>query len=776
MKRLGALILTALTSITSLHAQWTDYLAYGNCTMVAAPANIPVAGSSSALFYYDEEENYLGKINKVNHLTATTPTAIMADGSSLVIGYNEGDIDIFDIKELSTTNIPELRLSSAYSQKSINAIVKNGNRYYCGFSLGILEIDKNKKEIRSTWKITTSGISVADVCVAGGYIYAATADGIYKADLSSNILEYSKQWQRLTTPSGNIQSLEVIDDVVYAIKGSSTTVNLYRLAENDTTQLSSTITNYRNLTTSDNNLIIARTTSIDTYDANLTLLSSLTDITTSDGTTVNNIRAVTPLSDGRLALADYSQGLILSTTDGTATAYLPNGPYSNSMEDLMATSTGLYATGPGRNGGFNNNNYPAILSILKNGTWTVNKSSSGLKDASLLTVNPKDENEIYMSTWGTGILRIDKDTFSTQYLPANSTLKDIYARATGYVRTDAVGIDSHENLITVCCQTDSGLCIKDKEGNWYGYPYAYTAGMHSNLGMLITSNDNIWIYATRMSPGLRVLNINGTPEDDSDDLFMGSVYDSSYDQFVGSFTITDAETGDDMDRVTTMAEDKDGTLWIGTTVGLLTCTTNSKIFSTGTVEFNRVKVPRNDGTNLADYLLDDVFINDIDVDGANRKWIATSEDGLYLVSANGYETVQHFTKSNSPLLSDNVTKIAVDPSSDLVYILTDGGLQSYKSDAITPASTLKDVKIFPNPASLTTGPGYISITGLEADSHVFITDVSGARVFYGQSNGGLVRWDMRRNGAGRVSQGVYIVWASSSDGTNKAVGKILIKQ
>ena len=42
----------------------------------------------------------------------------------------------------------------------------------------------------------------------------------------------------------------------------------------------------------------------------------------------------------------------------------------------------------------------------------------------------------------------------------------------------------------------------------------------------------------------------------------------------------------------------------------------------------RIKIPRNDGTGLADYLLDTEEIKAIAIDGANRKWIGTATSGV----------------------------------------------------------------------------------------------------------------------------------------------------
>jgi len=86
-----------------------------------------------------------------------------------------------------------------------------------------------------------------------------------------------------------------------------------------------------------------------------------------------------------------------------------------------------------------------------------------------------------------------------------------------------------------------------------------------------------------------------------------------------------------------VAEDLNGTIWVGTNNGPIVFYNPSAITEpNGTLNScSRIKVPRNDGTDLADYLLEGVVINTIAVDGANRKWIGSKDDGVFLVNPAG---------------------------------------------------------------------------------------------------------------------------------------------
>ena len=226
-------------------------------------------------------------------------------------------------------------------------------------------------------------------------------------------------------------------------------------------------------------------------------------------------------------------------------------------------------------------------------------------------------------------------------------------------------------------------------------------------------------------------------------------------------------------NICSMAEDNNGAVWVGTTNGVVSLNP-SAAFSTG-FAVNHIKVPRNDGTTLADYLLDGLQVNAIAVDGANRKWLGTDASGLFLVSSDGSSIIQSFNTSNSPLLSNKVYDIACDPNSNAVYVTTAGGLQEYQSDSAPSQYDFNDIHAYPNPVR----PDYlgeITITGLMENSLVKIADASGNVVRQLKSTGGTATWNGRDDSGERVKSGVYYIMGSSSDSSTGKGGvcKLLI--
>ena len=169
-----------------------------------------------------------------------------------------------------------------------------------------------------------------------------------------------------------------------------------------------------------------------------------------------------------------------------------------------------------------------------------------------------------------------------------------------------------------------------------------------------------------------------------------------------------------------------------------------------------------------------VYIKDIEIDGAGRKWIGTNNNGIYLVSADGQETIHHFTTDNSPLPSDRIESIAINNVSGDVFIGTDKGIASYKGDATVAAESLEkgNVYAFPNPVA-SYYDGLITVVGLKANSHVKVINTAGRLVAEGTSLGGTFTWDGRTPQGQRVSTGIYYVLACDEAGNEGVATKVL---
>jgi ligand-binding sensor domain-containing protein len=191
--------------------------------------------------------------------------------------------------------------------------------------------------------------------------------------------------------------------------------------------------------------------------------------------------------------------------------------------------------------------------------------------------------------------------------------------------------------------------------------------------------------------------------------------------------------------------------------------------------YTQIKVPRNDGSNFADYLLNKVNITAICIDAGNRKWIGTNGDGVYLISADNLTQIHHFKTDNSKLLSDIVQSIAINNQTGEVFFGTEKGLCSFISDAtvINEEMTKDNVWAYPNPVT-PDYTGLITVVGLSFNADVKIVSSNGTLIAEGRSNGGSFTWDGNDKNGKRVASGIYMVITATSDGKKGTVCKIAI--
>lgn len=309
----------------------------------------------------------------------------------------------------------------------------------------------------------------------------------------------------------------------------------------------------------------------------------------------------------------------------------------------------------------------------------------------------------------------------------------------------------------------NGVKVKTEDDNWYSYSYEGFSSPWRTDRITVTSNNFKWMNWPRSDGGILVINDKGKPENRSAHSFRMIRY--LPDQDGNSTLVTPSYC---------YTEDLNGNVWVGTDDGVMEFRNVSNIFNAG-YSIRRPKIARNDGTNYADFLLDGQRVNAIVVDGANRKWIGTNASGLLLMSEDGTEEIAHFTEGNSPLISNQINSLALDQETGELFIATDKGLMSYKTDATESGNDFEKIKVFPNPVR-ENFTGVITIDGLVDGSLVKITDAAGNLVYRTKSNGGRAVWDGRNLSGRRVVAGVYFILGSVERGgeTKSGVGKFLL--
>lgn len=446
-----------------------------------------------------------------------------------------------------------------------------------------------------------------------------------------------------------------------------------------------------------------------------------------------------------------------------------DGPKYNNFDFMRFKHGRLYTVG----GGFSSTIFidnPGTVQILKDGEWQILpdnlKQITGREFSQMKSVDamPDDPDHIFVSG-RTGLYEYRNGEFYKEHTWENSPLERLIANGKpidDYLLTFGMAIADNGDLWCLnSMATQHSLLQYTKDGQWISHHknelmYNESISMEVLERMLIDSRGYIWFLNNHWRKPT---------------IFCYDPVNDRFVKIISSFINQDGKSYSG--APVTISEDLDGNIWLGMNFGLYMIE-NDRVSDESTY-MTQVKVPRNDGTNLADYLLTDITIRDIVVDGGNRKWIATQGSGIYLISSDNMTELAHYTTENSPILSDNVMALAINNETGELFIGTDIGLCSYITDATTAVETMDKSNVYAYPNPVVSGyNGLITIVGLSRDADVKILSTSGQLVAQGRSNGGTFTWNGRDRQGRRVASGVYMVAAATSEGKKGTVCKIAV--
>ena len=449
----------------------------------------------------------------------------------------------------------------------------------------------------------------------------------------------------------------------------------------------------------------------------------------------------------------------------------PIGPKYNHFYESTFLNGKLYTTGGYFLSGMNDFNYPGTVQVYDGIDWMIceddlsEKTGYPYLDINCISVDPTDENHLFAGG-RCGLYEFKDGKLLNYYNKDNSPLKPAIDQGkelgNDYVLINGIQFDKAGNLWVMNSQAkDVNMLLFTKNREWEDYHQELLddsegislTGLRS---MFFDSRGYLWF-------------VNTSWKDPSVFCYNPSTNSLlKYSSFINQDGYSYSPT-----YVYSVCEDREKNIWVGTNIGPFVIM--SEEVGQESVIFYQVKVPRNDGTNYADYLLNNVNINHIAIDGGNRKWFATNGAGVFLIGADNITQISNFKEDNSYLLSNMVSSIAVNQKSGEVYFLTEKGLCSYQSDATEPSEemTTDNVYAYPNPVT-PDYTGLITITGLTYDADVKITSSNGALIAQGRSNGGMFTWDGNDRQGRRVASGIYFVITATSEGKSGTVCKIAI--
>ena len=750
---------------------WEDFYSYNNVKDLIKADNMLYALTDNATFTYDFITEKTEKLSSVQGLSGETTSAIhySIETNRLVIGYENGLIEVID-SDGSITISSDIVSFNQTGAKSINAIFEAQGKLYLSTSFAIVEYDILQLEFGDTFFIgnNSSDVNILEITVFNNQIYAATANGIFHADINNpNLIDFNN-WNLITSANNNFKNITVFNDKLYTILNTQ----LYEVNEiNELELITSFSANVNGLKSSSTHLSVAFNSSVAVYDTQLNLVFQNNadddfDYTLNTAYTENN----------QLLLATNQFG-VLSSSSLTTPVFLeihPEGPVSNDVFSVTAKDNHLWAV----YGGYDRTMAPVQPNLgyshYDGENWYTeeNESDNSFPGLVHVTLDPSNEDKAYISSFGStsmidtyktgGLFVVENNEVSNFYNNLNSPLENLYetdpTNNSVTIRISGSVFDRQGNLWL----TNLGKKELKKFSNGSWTEFNISAGKPNlSFGLsdiIIDRNNTLWI-GTR-GDGVIAFNENGNR--------------------IKGLTTIPTQGGLPKMRVLSLASDTENRIWIGTISGLVVFNNASGIFDADIVDAQPI-IFEEDG--IAKKLLGDQFVSAIAVDGANNKWFGTSNGGVIYTNPNGQTTIANFSKGNSPIPSDRIVKIAVDKDTGKVFFATDKGIVAYNSNVAPFGDSLGEVYAYPNPVrkfhDIVTIDGRNG-TNLPKGTNVKILDVAGNLVYESnviegqQLQGGKVIWDKKNLAGTYVASGIYIVLLANEDASETSTTKIAI--
>ena len=748
---------------------WEDFYSYNNVKDFVKVDDIIYALVDNAVFTYNETTLETEKFSSIQGLSGETTSAIFYNETfkRLVIGYENGLIEVID-ENGEITISSDITNFNQTGLKRINHISEFENTLYLATPFAIVEYDIEKLEFGDTFFIGSNSTSllINESLVVNDSIYAATEDGVFKADATSNLLIDFNSWQQ-SFSNREFSRIISFNNAIYVVENEV----LYQLNNTSLIEVRRFSEPIINLNSSASNLLITLNNQAIVLDSNLNVQQEINTTTDFDFTLSDAL-----FIDNTIYLATNQFGVLTRNNQtSTFTEIHPEGPLSNEVFSIAARDTDLWVVYGGYNSFYGSLFKRQGFSHFNGTEWfnTPFDPDFPVIDLNHVTIDPNAENRVYISSFGDtrdinsvstgGLLVVENNEISTFYNHLNSGLEDLEPTQPNRVtlRISGSAFDREGNLWVANINRTDELKKLSPSGVWSSYDLSGLKTNPTFFGLseiAIDNNQTIWMGTRRN--GIYAFNENGnrtralltTPN-------------------LGNLPDTD---------VLTVAVDRSNRIWMGTRTGMVVFRNAATVFDAEVLNAQPVIIEEN---GVGERLLGDQRVNTIKVDGADNKWFGTESGGVLYTNPSGTTTLNNFSTQNSPLPSNKILKIAIDDSSGKVFFATEKGIVAYNSNVAPFGDVLEEVYAYPNPALK--NHNTVTITGrngnnLPKGTNVKILDVAGYLVYEtnvveGQElQGGKVVWNKTNLAGRKVSSGVYIVLLSNDDASETTTTKIAI--
>jgi Two component regulator propeller len=726
--------------------QWREHLPWNNAIAVSIAGDQVFCATPFAAFVYDIADNSFIRRSKVNGLSDIGIAAMCHDPVSgvAVIAYNNNNIDVW--KGDRIVNIPDIRISTAGGDKRIRRITIRSGVAYLSTGLGIILIDLEKFLVKDTWRIGSGGMETAvnGVAFTPTAVYAATAEGTRTASLASDPADH-RNWQMVVLPagradqvvaSGNRVFVQMGDDVFLSSGGSFEPY--YRGA------------GLKGIDTAAQGLLVS-----ESFQGSGKVVQ-----TGPSGAVIRTFRPPSLSAPEQAVLmgtecwiADRDNGLFRAGIS-TGERVFPNSPINIATGEMTFIGSELWAAAGSVTEAWNYTFNPNGIYRFSGQYWDgynkyVYPKIDSLMDFITVAGRPSS-GSVFCGSYGGGLLEIKKDN-SLQIHKQNTPLAPAIGDPGSY-RVSGLAADSESNLWISNYGAPQNLHVLKADGSWKSFSIPFFHLENALASITIDDLGQKWIVSPKEN-GLFVFNSGASIDNTGDDRW------KYYRQGRGNGNLPS-------NNVFCTVKDKNGFIWVGTSQGIAVINCVQDAVNTNC----EAVLPVVQEDNFAGFLFRDEEVLAMAVDGANRKWVGT-RNGLWLIAAEGDKIIYRFTRSNSPLLADEINSLAIDPVIGELYIATSSGICSFRSTATEAQSGGANVLVYPNPVP----PGFsgtIAVRGLPVNSTVKITELDGRLVYQARSLGGQFVWNGRDYKGNKASSGVYLVLVADEQNREKLATKI----
>ena len=760
---------------SSAYSGWETYFSYNSIPSIAEGVNEIYFASYNSIFSYNIFNSQIEKFDTLNELSGDEISAFYhsENNNIIAIGYSSGFLQIINLNSNSIINIYDIlnKPTIPADRKKINHFYQNEDDLLISTGYGISVYDINAFEFGDTYYIGdfASMLNISSTIVDENYIYASSPDlGIFRANLESNLIDFNS-WQAIYT--GNIYELLINENNILFYDD----FNLMSIKNEEIITLSTLQNEIKNVSINDSKIIIISEDNCIIYNNDLSQILNLFESETymtifNDGIIKNN----------KTYIATEEKGVLVIENSNNGFSFLkPDGPLENNIFSVETLNNHTWVSFGSYSEYFNPYplKYSGVSSYDENlESWfNITKDSIPNQAVNLnnISINPFDNNNVFISSFHGGLIEMDNFNFTELYDNNNSGLETLLTSDSEYesIRISDIEFDENGDLWVLNSRVDNPLksfSLDNNSWNSYDFTEIINDGFQDELGfndIEIDDYGNKWIASLRS--GLIGFN------NDSGNIRLRKVFSQDQSDMPSSY-------------VKSIAVDNNNHLWIGTVQGLRVLYNTSNFFDASVVTTQKIVILE-DG--IPRELLEQQYITDIEVDGANNKWVGTIGSGVFYFSPNGQQTIYHFTKENSPLPSNNINDISVNSVNGKVYFATDRGLVSFNTGSSSSSENFSNAFVYPNPVrpEFNTQLDKIKIKGLTENVNIKITDIAGNLVAEAQSNinsryrnfnleidGGTAFWNGKNLRNQNVASGVYILMLSDLESYETKILKLMI--